>query len=155
MPSRVLGPLHADLDGYASRPLAEESLVLATAPEGLVQTATRGPIRTLAAVRDEPFICLPRGSGLHAILVAAAAEHGFAPRIEFEAGTPASVRELVSAGLGVALLADSAARIPGPAIDVHRLDDAPPHPPIGRILPPDRAVPPAVQAFLVQLAAHR
>ena len=160
----ALGPLHADLDGYVSRPLAEESLVLVTAPDfepaggsgrPSGSAGSRARIRTLADVRDEPFACLPEGSGLRAILAEAAAAHGFDPRIEFEAGTPASVRDLVAAGLGVALLAGSAARGPGAPVEVHRLADAPHHPPIGCILPSDRPVSPAVQAFLRQITARR
>ena len=145
----VLGPIHDDLAGYVSRPLADEGLVLVTAP------GAHNSIRTLAAVGEEPFVCLPEGSGLHAILLAEAARHGFAPRIAFEASTPASVRELVAAGLGVALLAESAARAPGPAIDVHRLADPPRHPPIGCIMPAGRAVTPAVQEFLRQITRRR
>ncbi|HEV2635815.1 MAG TPA: LysR family transcriptional regulator [Actinocrinis sp.] len=150
----VLGPLHEDLDadGYVSRPLAEEGLVLATPPGSAAAAKT---IRTLADVSGEPFVCLPPGSGLHAILLAEAAWLGFTPRIEFEASTPASVRDLVAAGLGVALLAESAARAPGPPITLHRLADAPRHPPIGCILPAGRPVSPAVQAFLRQIAARR
>jgi LysR family transcriptional regulator, transcription activator of glutamate synthase operon len=149
----VLGPLHEDLERYVSRPLAEEGLVLVTAPGD--PENTRGAIRTLAAVGEQPFVCLPAGSGLRAILVAEAARHGFVPRIEFEAGTPAAVRGLVSAGLGVALLAESAARAPGPPIAVHHLADAPRHPPIGCILPTDRTATPALQAFLRQITRRR
>ena len=107
----------------------------------------------MADLRDEPFVCLPRGTGLHSLLTAAAARAGFAPHVDFEADTPAGVRELVSAGLGVALLAESAASAAGPAIDVHRLTDAPPHPPIGCILPRRGAANPATRAFLEHLIA--
>jgi DNA-binding transcriptional LysR family regulator len=71
------------------------------------------------------------GSGLHGILVAAAAAEGFVPRIEFEADQPETVRALVSAGLGVALLAASTARVSGPPVDVVELHRPPEHPPLG------------------------
>lgn len=149
----VLGPVHAELPpAYVARQLREESLVLVT-PPGQRPASDRPP--TLASFRGERFVCLPRGSGLHAILTAAAAERGFVPRIDFEADKPASVREFVAAGLGVALLAESVACGPGPLVDVHRLADAPPHPPIGCILARERGASPAVKAFLAQLAMPR
>jgi DNA-binding transcriptional LysR family regulator len=101
----------------------------------------------LADFRDEPFVCLPSGSGLHAILLAAAAEAGFTPRIQLETHSPASIRELVAAGLGVALMAQSSALAIGPAVTVRPLRPAPPHPPIGTILPRDRAPNPATRAW--------
>jgi DNA-binding transcriptional LysR family regulator len=68
-----------------------------------------------------------------ALLVDAAAAEGFAPRIPFETHSPASIRELVSAGLGVALLAESAAHAPGPAVRVYPLQPPVAHQPIGVI----------------------
>jgi DNA-binding transcriptional LysR family regulator len=151
----VLGPLHDGFsDSHLVRPLAEETLVLAAAPGHRV-AGLAGDTRhavALADVGEEPFVCLPRGTGLRTILTAAAAQAGFVPRVEFEADTPANVRELVAVGLGVALLAESVATAPGPAIDVHRLEDAPRHPPIGCILPRRRAADPAALAFLEHLA---
>ena len=78
-------------------------------------------------------MCLPAGSGLHGILMDAAAAEGFVPRIPFETHSPASVCELVAAGLGVALLAGSSARAAGEAIDVHPLRAELAHPPIGLV----------------------
>lgn len=102
---------------------------------------------TLVAFRDGQFVCLPAGSGLHTILTTAAAQQGFPPRIQFETAGPASIRELVAAGLGVALLAESAALGPGPTVDVHYLDPAPRHPPIGTVRLRDRADTPTVRAW--------
>lgn len=48
-------------------------------------------------------MCLPAGSGLRTILLAAAADAGFEPHVPFETDTPTGVRDLVGAGLGVAL----------------------------------------------------
>ncbi len=110
----------------------------------------RAPGPAPAALADfagEPFVCLPAGSGLHAILVAAAAAAGFTPRIQLETHSPASIRELVAAGLGVALMAESSVRAIGPDVQVHRLQPAPPHPPIGLVLVPGRTLGPATRAF--------
>lgn len=123
----VVAPLHADLPAkYVGQPLVAEHLVLVT-PLG------HRPGATLASVADEPFVCLPAGSGLRAILVDAARAEGFEPRVPFETHSPASIRDLVAAGLGVALLAESAARAPGPDVEVHELSPAPAHPAIGLI----------------------
>ena len=144
----VLGPLHPELlDGFLAQPLVEERIVLVTPPGRLGSgPAPAGPA-VLADFAGEPFVCLPAGSGLHAILVAAAAAAGFTPRIQLETHSPASIRELVAAGLGVALMAESSARAIGPDVGVHRLRPAPPHPPIGLIRVPERAPSPATRAF--------
>ena len=160
----VLGPLHPELlDGFLAQPLVEERIVLVTppgrpapgpalapvpdVPDAPGMPGTPGARAALADFAGEPFVCLPAGSGLHAILVAAAAAAGFTPRIELETHSPASIRELVAAGLGVALLAESSARAIGPEVQVHRLQPAPPHPPIGLVLLPGRTPGPATRAF--------
>ncbi|HEV3068588.1 MAG TPA: LysR family transcriptional regulator [Streptosporangiaceae bacterium] len=146
----VVGPVHDDLPaGYHARPLAAESLVLVT-PLGHPLAAGRGA--ALAAAREEPFVCLPADSGLRAILTGAAAAEGFVPRVEFETYSPASIRELVSAGLGVALLARSAAETAGPPIGICGLARAPEHPPIGLIRSRARPLAPAPRAFAEHLA---
>lgn len=146
----VVGPVHDDLPAaYHARPLVSESLVLVT-PTGHPLAARPGT--TLAAARGEPFVCLAADSRLHAILTGAAAAEGFTPRIEFETYSPASIRELVAAGLGVALLARSAAERPGPAIGVCELAHAPEHPPIGLIRSRARPLAPAARAFADHLA---
>jgi DNA-binding transcriptional LysR family regulator len=140
----VLGPVHADLGpAFAAQPLITDQIVLVT-PAG--PSPLRTPV-SLDQVRDEPFVCLPVGSGLHAILLSAAEAAGFKPRIQFETYSPASIRELVSAGLGVALLAASNARSAGPAVQVHALIDGVKHPPIGMIRHNERAVSPVTRRW--------
>jgi DNA-binding transcriptional LysR family regulator len=144
----ILGPVHDDLPAaYHARPLVPESLVLVTPPG---HPLAAGTDVALAAAGDEPFVCLPVDSRLRAILTGAAAAEGFVPRIEFETYSPASIRDLVSAGLGVALLARSAAE--GPAIGVCELARPPEHPPIGLIRARGRALTPAARAFADHLA---
>ncbi|MFI5892047.1 LysR family transcriptional regulator [Actinoplanes sp. NPDC051513] len=136
----VIGPRHADLaTRFVARRLAAEHLVLALPPG-------HPPVTSLAGLRKEPFVCLPAGSGLHQILVAAARRAGFAPRIPFETHSAASIRDLVSAGLGVAILARSAATAPGPPIAVQAAQPAIPHPPIAVIHRRDRPLSPAARA---------
>ena len=145
----IVGPVHDLPSAYQARPLVPESLVLVT-PPGHPLAAGRDV--ALAAAGDEPFVCLPADSRLHEILAGAAAAEGFVPRVEFETYSPASIRELVSAGLGVALLARSAAEGPGPAIGVCELARAPGHPAIGLIRARGRPLTPAARAFAGHLA---
>jgi LysR family transcriptional regulator, transcription activator of glutamate synthase operon len=145
----ILAPVHDDLPAACqARPLVPESLVLVTPPGHPL--ATRRDV-ALAAAADEPFVCLPADSGLRDILTGAAAAEGFVPRVEFETYSPASIRDLVSAGLGVALLARSAAEGQGPAIGVCELARAPQHPPIGLIRSRARPLTPAARAFASHL----
>lgn len=149
----VLGPIHPKLPArYTATALVEEALVLITPPGRALSVPQ--PSR-LAQVKDELFVCLQAGSGLHTILTEAAAAEGFLPRIEFETFSPASIRELVAAGLGVALLAASAARAQGPAVEVCPLDEPPRHPPISVISLREVTLPPAPDAFHSQLCAGR
>ena len=133
----VIGPRHDDLPArFTARRIADEHLVLALPPG-------HRPVTSPAELRDESFICLPPGSGLHQILLAAA---GFPPHIPFETHSAAAIRDLVSAGLGVALLARSAAVCPGPPITVCTPQPAIPHPPIAVIHRRDRPLSPAARA---------
>jgi LysR family transcriptional activator of glutamate synthase operon len=147
----VLGPIHADLPSrYAARQLVEEQLVIITPPGHRLD---REPRLRLADLRDEPFVCLPAGSGLRAILTAAGEAEDFEPRVQFETASPTSIRELVSAGLGVALLARSAAQAAGPPVTIHAPHPAPAHPSIGVLHHRDRRLSPAAQTCRRHLTA--
>lgn len=147
----VLGPAHTDMPArFSAHPLVEESLVL-IGPPG--RRLTAGSSGTLADASDECFVCLPPGSGLHALLIEAAAAEGFVPRIDFETYSPASIRELVSTGLGVALVAGSAVRGPGPPVETHPLNAPLRHPAINMITLADRRLAPAPRAFHSYLSA--
>ena len=150
----VVGPIHADLPArFDALPLADEQVVLVLPPGHPLA----GPGRmTLGEVRDEPFVCLPPGSGLRWILDDAARSAGFTPRVSFETHSAAGIREWVAAGLGVALLTRSAAETPyGPAVVVRHLHPPPVHPPIGVMHSRDRPLNPAAQScrhHLVEMA---
>jgi LysR family transcriptional activator of glutamate synthase operon len=140
----VLGPMHEDLPArFAARRIAPERLVVALPPGHRLGTRAK---LTLADLSDESFVCLSADSGLRAILDAAGAEAGFTPHVPFETHSPASIRELVSAGLGVALLAASAATGEGRPIGVREVHPSPRHPPIGLIRHRDRRLTAAAQA---------
>ncbi|MCT2594463.1 LysR family transcriptional regulator [Streptomyces sp. N2-109] len=78
--------------------------------------AARRRIR-LAEAAEEPFVTLEPGYGMRRILEAMCAEAGFRPRIAFEGEEAETIRGLVAAGLGVALLPPPAFARPG----VHEL----------------------------------
>ncbi len=61
------------------------------------------------ALRDQPLVCLPRGTGVRGALDAACAEAGFEPRIVFEASALPMIAQLAALGLGVGILPSSAA----------------------------------------------
>jgi DNA-binding transcriptional LysR family regulator len=139
----LLGPIHDDLPSrYSAQPMFLEQVLLVTPPGHRLR---HRPEVTLAEVRDEPFVCLRPGSGLRAILTAAATAAGFQPHVPFETDSPRGVRELVSAELGVAVLARSAVDAPGPPVHSHHLQPSPPHPPFGLVHHRDHRLTPTAQ----------
>jgi DNA-binding transcriptional LysR family regulator len=84
-----------------ARRVAEQRLVLCV-PTGH-RLAARHKVR-LREVADDPFVALEPGYGLRRIADALCAEAGFTPRISFEGEEIETLRGLVSAGFGVALL---------------------------------------------------
>ncbi|MET0424300.1 MAG: LysR family transcriptional regulator substrate-binding protein, partial [Actinoplanes sp.] len=141
----VIGPVHDDqAQRFSARVLVREKMMLIVPPGHRLDRA--GPL-PFADLRDEPFVCLPASSGVRASLDEAAGRAGFTARVPFETHSPASVRELVGAGLGVALQARSAAVTPGPAVVVRTLEPPPAHPPIGLIRRRDQRLSAAARAF--------
>ncbi|GGM82303.1 LysR family transcriptional regulator [Dactylosporangium sucinum] len=94
-------------DGLGVHVVTDEALDAAV-PDGH-ELAGRDRI-PLAELRDRPLVCLPRGSGIRAILDAACAAAGFAPRVVFEAGSPGVLADLARRGLGVAIVPSSISR---------------------------------------------
>jgi LysR family transcriptional regulator, transcription activator of glutamate synthase operon len=140
----AIGPLPPGLPArYAHTTLFTDELVLVTAPDHPLAGAEPLP---LAALRDEPFVCLPADSGLRAILDRLAAEAGFTPRVPFESTHLPRLRDLAAHGLGVALVARSVAEAPGPPAAVHRVDPGPQLRPVGLLHRSDRPLPAAAEA---------
>ncbi|MEE4599131.1 LysR family transcriptional regulator [Streptomyces sp. DSM 41524] len=79
---------------------------------------------SMSELGAEVFITLDRGSGTQRTLRTAAKKAGFMPRVMIEVLQLDTVRELVAAGLGVALMPRSKAETAGPAVSV--LDMGPP-----------------------------
>jgi LysR family transcriptional activator of glutamate synthase operon len=109
---------HGAPEGIVVERLFEEELV-AIVPPG--HHLAGGRSLTMARLRDEPFVIMPRGSGLtHTLLTAAAAE-GYRPRVAAESADIRTLRNLVAAGLGVSVVPRLPAEGPGPPVAVLRL----------------------------------
>ncbi|MER7814140.1 LysR family transcriptional regulator [Streptomyces sp. NPDC096153] len=99
-----------DAPDLVARRLDEQRLRLVVPDDH--RLATRKRIR-LAEAADEAFVTLEPGYGLRRITDALCAEAGFSPRVAFEGEEAETLRGLVAAGLGVALLPPPAVPRPG------------------------------------------
>jgi DNA-binding transcriptional LysR family regulator len=102
----LAGRVGDDLPGIATQVVVDEPLVAVVSPDDPL--ASRLPV-ALEALADRTLICLPRGTGIRAVLDAAFAEAGIRPVIGFEASQPYALAQLASRGLGVAILPQSSA----------------------------------------------
>jgi DNA-binding transcriptional LysR family regulator len=140
----AIGPMPPGLPArYARTPLFTDELVLVTSPAHPLAGTDPLP---LAALRDEPFVCLPADSGLRAILDRLAAEAGFTPRVPFESSHLPRLRDLAAHGLGVALVARSVAEAPGPPVAVHSVGPGPQLRPVGLLHRTDATLGAAAEA---------
>ncbi|QGV78902.1 LysR family transcriptional regulator [Streptomyces ficellus] len=99
-----------DAPDLVARRLDEQRLRLVVPDDH--RLAGRKRVR-LAEAADETFVTLEPGYGLRRITDALCAEAGFTPRIAFEGEEAETLRGLVAAGLGVALLPPPAVPRPG------------------------------------------
>jgi DNA-binding transcriptional LysR family regulator len=104
--------------GIESVVVVDEALVAAVS--GDHPLAAR---RTVAidGLRDQPLICLPRGTGVRAALDVACAAAGFEPRIVFEASALPMVVQLARLGLGMAIVPTSIAEAQDPGLHILRI----------------------------------
>lgn len=131
--------------GLTLRPLVSEELVVVLATDH--RLARRRRLR-LADLADEPFISFREGARLRELLVGAAADAGFAPRIALESNESRRIRSLVSHGLGVAILPRSDAERPGDSVAVRDLVEPPLSRDVTIALRTERRPSPAAEAFL-------
>jgi len=82
----------------------------------------------LSALRDEPFILLPRVTApdYYDDLIGACRRHGFSPRVAHECSAMETVVGLVAAGLGVSLVPQSISRLDVVNAAYRKLDGAQP-----------------------------
>ncbi|MCZ7433208.1 LysR family transcriptional regulator [Streptomyces sp. WMMC1477] len=105
----LTSPVPDDPD-LVTRRLDEQRLRLVVPDDH--RLARRKRVR-LAEAADEPFITLEPGYGMRRIFETLCAEAGFTPRVAFEGEEAETLRGLVAAGLGVALLPPAAVPRPG------------------------------------------
>jgi DNA-binding transcriptional LysR family regulator len=103
------------MPGIGTAVLVDEELVAAVAPGHPL--AGRETV-TVQALRDEPLVSLPRGTGVRAALDAACAAAGFEPRIVLEASALPMVVTMAAQGLGLAVVPESAASMPNAPVIV-------------------------------------
>ena len=109
--------------GVVATPLADEPLRVAVALDDELAGATV----ELERLRGRAFILAEPGTALRATVLAATQAAGFSPLPLFEVGDPLTVRFLVRAGLGVALVPASWLERPGPVVGAADLVDPPRH----------------------------
>ncbi|MGP6158337.1 MAG: LysR family transcriptional regulator [Vulcanimicrobiaceae bacterium] len=101
--------------GLVSEQLFVDELALAVPPGH--RLATRRSVR-FEELRDETFVAFKPGTAISRTVAAAAAQHGFTPKVTFESGDALTVRALVAEGLGVTVLPREVAEIPGPEVRI-------------------------------------
>jgi DNA-binding transcriptional LysR family regulator len=109
--------------GVVATPLADEPLRVALP----VDDELAGRTVDLQALRGRAFILAEPGTALRATVLAATQAAGFSPLPLFEVGDPLTVRFLVRAGLGIALVPASWLERPGPVVGAADLPDPPRH----------------------------
>lgn len=90
-----------DLDGQ----LVISEAIVAAVPPGHPLAGEDGV--TLAQLSAYPVICLPKGTGIRAVLDQASAAQGFTFGVALQASAPGAVMHLAERGLGVAVLSES------------------------------------------------
>ncbi|MFB9199709.1 LysR substrate-binding domain-containing protein [Nonomuraea spiralis] len=136
-----VAPLPDGDPALAGHPLADQELVLSVPPGH--RLAGRARVRP-AELAGEELVTLEHGYGVRQITDDLCAAAGFTPRIAFEGQESETVRGLVAAGLGVAVLPRLA-----PAEGVVQIPLSPPvFRTIGACWPAGTRLTPAVRAFL-------
>ncbi len=101
-----VGLAGAPSPGIETHLIADEALVAAVGHSDPLAAKTK---ITVGALRRQPLISLPRGTGLRSCLDDACAALGFEPRVAYQATALDLVAQLAGKGLGIALLPESVA----------------------------------------------
>jgi len=105
-------------DQLVLRQMYREPLVLIVGPEHDLAGEARV---SFAKLRDEVWIAFGVGATVRRVVELAAQTHGFVPRIAFTSTNIGTVRGLVSAGLGIAVVPRSALDVPTPPLHAVRI----------------------------------
>jgi DNA-binding transcriptional LysR family regulator len=134
-----------DREGLELQQLAKEDLV-AVVPAGHA-LAGRRRVR-LAELAGEQFISFRDGWALRHLLLKASEEAGFEPHVAFESNEVTRIKSLIARGLGVALLARSAADEGGDGLAVLELTSPKPMRDVTLAWRQGRRLSPAARALL-------
>ncbi|MET7333043.1 LysR family transcriptional regulator [Nonomuraea sp. NPDC005650] len=140
-----VAPMPVDAQDLAGARLADQELVLSVPPSH--RLAARARVR-VAELAGEELVTLEPGYGLRQITDDLCAAAGFVPRIAFEGQETETVRGLVAAGLGVAVLPRSTHPTADATAGVVEIPLSPSlYRTIGVSWLRDARLPPAVRAF--------
>lgn len=131
--------------GLVFRHLVSEELVVALALDHPL--AARASLR-LVELEGAPFVSFREGARLRELLVTSARHAGFEPKIALESNETGRIRNLVSRGLGVAILPRSDTEGPGSAVAVCDLVEPPLTRDVTLASRAERRPSPAAEAFL-------
>lgn len=145
----LTSPLPRDDPALTSVPLHRQPLRLVVPESHALGTRTR--VR-LAVASAELFVGFKPGFGLRQLTDDWCRQAGFSPRLAFEGEDVATVRGMVSAGLGVALLPASREAAAG-TVEL-RTTDVRPTRTIGLVTVRGRELPPPAAAFRAFLVRH-
>jgi DNA-binding transcriptional LysR family regulator len=109
--------------GLAATTLREEPLCIVTPPGHPLAAAGE---RRVADLRGEALVLTDRGTALREAVLDACVAEGFSPVPLLEVGDPATLRDLVHAGLGVSVVPASWVHAPGAAVEAVSLAGAVP-----------------------------
>jgi DNA-binding transcriptional LysR family regulator len=132
-------------EGLGLQRLIEEELVVMV--PGDHHLASRQAV-TIGELADEPFISYREGARLHELLMSAAGEASFQPKVMLESNENTRIRRMVSRGMGIALVPRSDAVGPGAEVAAIPLTAPRLTRDITLAWREDRRLPPAARAFL-------
>lgn len=138
----LTAPLPVDSPDLAALPLSRQPVVVAL-PSGH-RLARRRRV-TLTELADEDFVGLKRGFGLRQITDELFTAAGFVPKLAFEGEEADTLRGLIAAGLGVALLPSSEPAAPPGVVEL--MLSPPVYRTIGLVWVAERPMPPAARSF--------
>jgi DNA-binding transcriptional LysR family regulator len=107
--------------GLDATTLREEALWIVAPPGHPLTGAGERPV---ADLRGEALVLTERGTALREAVLDACVAEGFSPVPLLEVGDPATLRDLVHAGLGVSVVPASWVHAPGAAVDAVPLAEA-------------------------------
>jgi DNA-binding transcriptional LysR family regulator len=139
----IVSPMPPPDDRLESVVLGDERLYLTVAPGHPLANRAFTELRDAAA---ETFVASPPGHGLRYVFEDICEQAGFIPHVAFEGEEHATMRGLIRAGLGIAVL-PKPAHHDDTVVNVH-LRDPHAHRHVGAVWPKDRRLPPAARRFV-------